>query len=64
MTDQMTPANDPSVDESPSTEENATPAGTVYNGEFRPDPNRPEQSEEDLALRRAQQFFGVEGALT
>lgn len=50
MTEQMTPANDPSVDESASTEENATPAGTVYNGEFRPDPNRPEQSEEDLAL--------------
>ena len=50
MTEQMTPANDPSVDESASTDENATPAGTVYNGEFRPDPNRPEQSEEDLAL--------------
>ena len=47
MTEQMTPANDPSVDESASTEENATPAGTVYNGEFRPDPNRPEQSEEE-----------------
>src|SRR5699024_6675310 len=50
MTEQMTPANDPSVDESASTEENPTPTGTVYNGEFRPDPNRPEQSEEDLAL--------------
>lgn len=50
MTEQMTPANDPSVDDPNSAAENETAPGTAYNGEFRPDPNRPEQSEEDLAL--------------
>ncbi|GAA4262474.1 metal-sulfur cluster assembly factor [Dietzia aurantiaca] len=50
MTEQMTPANDPSVDDPMSGAENDTDPGTAYNGEFRPDPNRPEQSEDDLAL--------------
>lgn len=50
MTEQMSPANDPAVDDPMSGAENPTEAGTAYNGEFRPDPNRPEQSEDDLAL--------------
>ena len=39
MTEQMTPANDPSVDDPMSGAENDTDPGTAYNGEFRPDPN-------------------------
>ena len=46
MTDQMTPPNDPTVDD-PSQDQ--TPAGTVYNGEFRPGPHRPPHPGEDLA---------------
>ena len=49
MTEQTTPSNDPAVNDPMSAEENPTPPGTAYNGEFRPDPNRPEQSEDDLA---------------
>ena len=50
MTEQTTPSNDPDVNDPMSAQENPTPPGTVYNGEFRPDPNRPDQSEDDLAL--------------
>src|SRR5699024_9245632 len=41
---------DPSGDDPMSGAASPTAAGTAYNGEFRPDPNRPEQSEDDLAL--------------
>lgn len=48
MTEQMTPANNPATEAAtPST---ANTVGSARDREFKPDPNRPVQSEQDLAL--------------